>query len=235
MSALDNLIQLHETNERLKEIQDLKGNLPELLNKLKIELEEINTNQNQNTTELDDLNGAITTHQVTLTESNDKLQKYNDQLFNVTNTKEYEALILETDQLKGLIENLNQEMSDANTKISELEEMIKSNQESIENLSSEITKNEKELSTEMAHTDKEEQVLLKNINGLNKKVDSNYLSQYTKLFNKYGQGMAHIVRKSCNSCYTQLPAQTLVEIEYDKKIITCPSCSVFLYHKTEQD
>jgi len=126
-------------------------------------------------------------------------------------------------------------MSDASTKISELEEMIKSNQELIENLSSEITKNEKELSTEMAHTDKEEQVLLKNINGLNKKVDSNYLGQYTKLFNKYGQGMAHIVRKSCNSCYTQLPAQTLVEIEYDKKIITCPSCSVFLYHRTEQD
>ena len=235
MSALDNLIQLHETNERLKEIQELKGNLPELLNKLKIELEDINTNQNQNTTELNDLHSTITTHQVTLTDSNDKLKKYNDQLFNVTNTKEYEALILETDQLKGLISNLNQEMSDANTKISELEEMIESNQEAIKNLSSEITKNEKELSTEMAHTDKEEQVLLKNINGLNKKVDGNYLGQYTKLFNKYGQGMAHIVRKSCNSCYTQLPAQTLVEIEYDKKIITCPSCSVFLYHKTEQD
>ncbi len=235
MSALDNLIQLHETNERLKEIQELKGNLPELLNKLKIELEDINTNQNQNTTELNDLHSTITTHQVTLTDSNDKLKKYNDQLFNVTNTKEYEALILETDQLKGLIENLNQEMSDANTKISELEEMIESNQEAIKNLSSEITKNEKELSTEMAHTDKEEQVLLKNIKGLNNKVDGNYLGQYTKLFNKYGQGMAHIVRKSCNSCYTQLPAQTLVEIEYDKKIITCPSCSVFLYHKTEQD
>ena len=235
MPSVDSLIQLHESNERLKEIQDLKGNLPELLNKLKIELEEINDNQNQHTTELKDLNCQITTHQTTLTESNDKLQKYNDQLFNVTNTKEYEALILETDQLKGLIENLNQEMSDANTKISELEEMIKSNQELIENLSSEITKNEKELSTEMAHTDKEEQVLLKNINGLNKKVDGNYLGQYTKLFNKYGQGMAHIVRKSCNSCYTQLPAQTLVEIEYDKKIITCPSCSVFLYHKNEND
>ena len=235
MSSLDNLIQLHETNERLKEIQDLKGNLPELLNKLKIELESINDNQNQHNLELENLNSQITTHQTTLTESNDKLNKYNDQLFNVTNTKEYEALILETDQLKGLIQNLNQEMSDANTKISELEEMIESNTEAIQNLSSEITKNEEELSTEMAHTDKEEQVLLKNIDILNKKVEPNYLGAYNKLFNKYGQGMAHIVRKSCNSCYTQLPAQTLVEIEYDKKIITCPSCSVFLYHKTEQD
>jgi len=235
MSSLDSLIQLHETNERLKEIHDLKGNLPEVLNRLKLELEEINNNQNQHNVELEDLNGTVTTHQTTLNASNDKLKKYNDQLFNVTNTKEYEALILETDQLKELITNLNQEMSEANTNITELEEMVKSNQESIKNLSSEINKTEKILSSEMANTDKEEQVLLKNKDKMIKKVDSNYLGEYTKLFNKYGQGMASIVRQSCNSCYTQLPAQTLVEIEYDKKIITCPSCSVFLYHKTEQD
>ena len=235
MAALDSLIQLHETNERLKEIQELKGNLPELLNKLKIELEAVSTNQTHHTIELKGLNGAITSHQTTLTDSNDKLEKYNNQLFNVTNTKEYEALILETDQLKELISNLNEEMSDANTKIAELETKIASNQESIENLSSEITKNEEILSSEMASTDKEEQLLLKNRDNFIKKVDSNYLGEYTKLFNKYGQGMASIVRQSCNSCYTQLPAQTLVEIEYDKKIITCPSCSVFLYHKTEQN
>ena len=235
MSSLDSLIQLHETNERLREIQELKGNLPEVLNKLKLELEEINNNQNQHNVELKDLNGTITNQKTTLNESNDKLKKYNDQLFNVTNTKEYEALILETDQLKELITNLNQEMTEANTKITELEEMVESNQESIKNLSSEINKTEETLSSEMAHTDKEEQVLLKNKDKMIKKVDSNYLGEYTKLFNKYGQGMANIVRQSCNSCYTQLPAQTLVEIEYDKKIITCPSCSVFLYHKNEDN
>ena len=235
MPALDSLIQLHESNERLREIQDLKGNLPELLNRLRIELEEINTNQNQHTVELKDLNGQITNHQTILTDSNDKLKKYNDQLFNVTNTKEYEALILETDQLKDLISNLNQDMSDANTKISELEEMIESNKEAIQNLSSEITKNEEDLSTEMAHTDKEEQVLVKNIDKYTKKVNVDFLDQYNKMFNKYGKGMAHVFRNSCTNCYAQLPAQMLVEIEHDKKIITCPSCSVFLYHKTEQD
>ena len=45
MSELNNLIQLHETNERLKEIHELKGNLPEVLNKLKIELDDINQRQ----------------------------------------------------------------------------------------------------------------------------------------------------------------------------------------------
>ena len=92
MSELNNLIQLHETNERLKEIHELKGNLPEVLNKLKIELEDITDKQNQNNTELNTLNGTINSNQTTLTDSNDKLKKYNDQLFNVTNTKEMRHL-----------------------------------------------------------------------------------------------------------------------------------------------
>ena len=56
-------------------------------------------------------------------------------------------MILETDQLKDLITNLNQEVSDSNTKITDLEAMIETNQESIENLSGEITKNEDILSS----------------------------------------------------------------------------------------
>lgn len=235
MSELNNLIQLHETNERLKEIHELKGNLPEVLNKLKIELNDINVKQSQNNTELQTLNSTVSSNQKTLTDSNDKLKKYNDQLFNVTNTKEYEALILETDQIKELITNLNQEVSDANTKIEILEEEITNNKESIDNLSAEISKNEEILSSEMAHTDKEEQLLVKNIDAYAKKVNPNFLGQYNKLFNKYGKGMANIVRNSCTNCYTQLPAQMLVEIEHDKKLITCPSCSVFLYHKTEEE
>tara|TARA_B100002052_G_scaffold153648_1_gene140061 strand:+ start:638 stop:1345 length:708 start_codon:yes stop_codon:yes gene_type:complete len=235
MSELNNLIQLHETNERLKEIHELKGNLPEVLNKLKIELDDINQRQSQNNEELENLNSSLSSNQNTLIDSNDKLKKYNDQLFNVTNTKEYEALILETDQIKELITNLNNEVTDANVNIESLEEEIKNNQESIDQLSSEISKNQEILSTEMAHTDKEEQLLVKNIDQYTKKVDDRYLGQYNKLFNKYGQGMARVLRNACSNCYTQLPAQMLVEIEHDKKLITCPSCSVFLYHKTEEE
>ena len=78
MSELNNLIQLHETNERLKEIHELKGNLPEVLNKLKIELDDINQRQSQNNDELENLNSSLSSNQNTLTDSNDKLKKYND-------------------------------------------------------------------------------------------------------------------------------------------------------------
>ena len=235
MASLTNLIQLHEANQRLKEIHELKGNLPELLDKQKIKLDEINQNQAKNNLDLKDLNAKVITNQTALTDSNSQLEKYNEQLFNVTNTKEYEALILETDQLKELINNLNKELSEVNITISEIEIDIESNKESINQLSESISENEKALSEQMADTNKEEQLLVKHKESFINKIDPQDLTQYNKLFTKYGQGMAEIMRRSCSSCYIQLPAQTIVEIEYDKKIITCPSCNVFLYHKNEQD
>ena len=68
-----------------------------------------------------------------------------------------------------------------------------------------------------------------------KQIQENYLSHYNKLYEKYGKGMGNTVRGSCSHCYTHLPPQTLQETEYDKKLITCPSCDVFLYYKNEED
>ena len=47
---MDNLIKLHETDERLLEINELKGGLPELVNKEEQELNLINETQNNNLT-----------------------------------------------------------------------------------------------------------------------------------------------------------------------------------------
>ena len=49
------LIQLHETHQRLAEINDLKGDLPEILNEQENEFNEINNTQSNNTTKIDNL------------------------------------------------------------------------------------------------------------------------------------------------------------------------------------
>ena len=232
---LNNLIKLHETDERLLEINELKGGLPELLDKLQSELGTITDSQTLSADKLKELNSQITSSQNSLNDSSEKLEKYNDQLFKVKNTKEYEALISETDQLKLLISDLNNQLSNINDEKSELEQLIESNQELIKDLTDKIANNKDTLSQQMAETDKEDQLLLKSKDSVSKNIDTSFLSQYTKLLGKYGQGMAAISRDSCNNCYTSLPPQTVVEIKYDKKIITCPSCSVFLYHKNEDN
>ena len=233
--ALDNLIKLHETDKRLLEIDELKGGLPELLNTQESELGDINDSQTLSKNKLKKLKTNITSSKNSLNKSSDKLEKYNNQLFSVTNTKEYEALISETDQLKTIISDLNNELSNISGEKSELEELIESNKNLIKELTNTINDNKKILSEQMEKTDKEEQLLLKSKNRISKNIDTFSLTQYTKLLGKYSQGMASIPRDSCNNCYTSLPPQLIVEIKYDKKIITCPSCSVFLYYKKDND
>ena len=140
------------------------------------------------------------------------------------------------EELKKIITDLNDEISSLNLHKDELSSFIETNTPLIDELSEKMQVNKKELETKMLETDKEEQLLSKNSKKLTKQIaDDLVFRQYDKLYQKYGQGMAHISRQSCSHCYTQLPPQTLVEIEYDKKVITCPSCSVFLYHKNDND
>ena len=232
---MDNLIKLHETDERLLEINELKGGLPELVNKEEQELNLINETQLSNQNKLGEIDVQLKTNQNSLDDSSNKLEKYNDQLFNVSNNKEYEALISETDQLKDVISDLKNQVTVINDQKIELEQSIEENQKLIEDLNNSISNNKKILSEQMAETDKEEQLLLKNKDNVLKSIAADLVQKYNKLFDKYGQGMASISRNACTHCYTSLPPQLIVEVQHDKKVISCPSCSVFLYYKNEEN
>ena len=168
--SLDALVQLHETNERLAEINELKDGLPELLFEQENEFNEMNASQKNNTSKIDDLSKELTSCQNTLADHNDKLEKYNDQLLQVTNNKEYDAVLLEIDHLKTLIADLNTQISTININKAELETLIESNIPLIEELSNKININKNELSEKMAETDKEEALLSKHKTALCKKI-----------------------------------------------------------------
>ena len=234
--ALDILIQIHETNERLAEIHDLKGDLPELLNEQENNFDQMNDEQKKHASKIEEVSKELNSCQNNLTDYNDKLEKYNAQLLKVTNNKEYDAVLLEIDHLKTQITDINEQISSFNHNMESLQLSIDSNSTLIEELSEKIKINREELNLTMADTDKEEQLLNVNKEKLIKKIaDDLNFKAYSKLYEKYGQGMAPVSRQSCSHCYTQLPPQLLVEIEYNKKVITCPSCSVFLYHKNVND
>ena len=50
-----------------------------------------------------------------------------------------------------------------------------------------------------------------------------------------GVGMVSIFRGACGSCYSKLPPQTTIEIKENATIVTCPSCSVFLFWDGAED
>jgi len=77
--ALDTLIQLHETHTRLAEINELKGDLPELLIEQENDFDQMNEEQKENSGKIDELSKELSSCQTSLTDHNIKLEKYNAQ------------------------------------------------------------------------------------------------------------------------------------------------------------
>ena len=74
--ALDKLIQIHETNQRLEEINELKGDLPSVLYDQEIEFEKLEEMQKQSSLSLEELSKNLSNHQSSLTDYNNKLEWY---------------------------------------------------------------------------------------------------------------------------------------------------------------
>ena len=90
-----------------------------------------------------------------------------------------------------------------------------------------LNENESELNEKSVEFDVEEKLLLKDKDSLltsisNKKFLEGYNSDDKEM-------LASVYNGSCSSCYTNLPAQALVDAQKGVELIECPSCSIFLY------
>ena len=91
--------------------------------------------------------------------------------------------------------------------------------------------NESDLKEKSAEFNIEEKLLLKDKkNVLSSISDKNFISDYK---DEDKEILANIYNGSCSGCYTNLPAQTLVDAKKGTSLITCPNCSIFLYFDEE--
>ena len=228
--TLNQLIELQAIDNRLFEINDLKGDLPEKVLEQEKELESY---INENTTydiRLNEINKDSRKHSADVDDFNIKLNKYKDQLYLVTSNKEYDALNSEIDNMKKSISDSELILLSENEEKVSLNESIKSNSNKIESISVLLEQNRTELEEALKNTQEEEKKLLKNRNDLVKKIDKRFLSTYERLMSvRDGAGMVSILKSSCGACYTKLPPQIVIEIKESIKIVSCPSCGMFLF------
>ena len=129
---LDVLIQLGDVDYRLKEIDELKGDLPQMVESQKNLIERLNSENEGNNVQLGDIEHKMTEKQYTLDDTNEKLKKYKKQLYLVTTNKEYDALLTEIDHAKEVL-SITQTNFDELKKLKEsLYESLKENQFKLE-------------------------------------------------------------------------------------------------------
>ena len=98
--SMEKLIELQVIDTKLRDLNELLGDLPFKVNELDQQEASIKNSLIEKKERLKEL--AVESHkgEVRIAEINDKVSKLKDQLFLVTNNKQYDALMHEIDHLK---------------------------------------------------------------------------------------------------------------------------------------
>ncbi|HEX8376906.1 MAG TPA: C4-type zinc ribbon domain-containing protein [Pedobacter sp.] len=227
LKALYALQNIHTQVDRIKQV---RGDLPMEVADLEDEVAGLETRIEKIKSELDDYEDAIVTRKNMIRDAQAAIKKYEAQLNDVKNNREYDAISKEI-EIQGL------EMQVCEKKIKELGFDITNKTQVYENAVADIEGRRKDLEIKKAElenitaeTQKEENELILKAKEAEVFIDERLLTAYNRLRNNSKNGLAVVTiqRDSCSGCYNQIPPQRQLDIRQHKKVIVCEHCGRIL-------
>ena len=233
--TVNKLIALQRIDTRLLEIEQIKGDLPSIVEKTEKKVNDLKEEVIDNNQSIEEIEKTIRGLGSKVNDSNEKLAKYKDQLYLVTSNKEYDALMLEIDHIKEFLDGVETNILELEEKKTAFEEGNKSNELDIKSNQENLDESILELKDAMLSTKSEEEELNVKRHSLVNKIEEKLVFSYEKLKRaRDGKAMVSINRNACGNCFNQLPPQTVIEVKQNNSIMNCDSCGVFLYLDLEE-
>lgn len=227
-NTLKFLIELQEIDRQLFEIDEKKGSLPQQVEKLetqaadvKSELENTRLTLEENQKELVSIKGG-------LMDSEEKVKKYQDQLYLVTTNREYDALTNEIETVKSEMSTNEARQLQLEADIESLEATISSSEEQSTAFVEELDANRDELKEKSDLTDARQEELEAQRVELIKNIGQRYLRKYDRILKARKRAVVPIERSACTGCHKQLNPQTIYEIQQMDAFIECENCGRIL-------
>jgi predicted nucleic acid-binding Zn-ribbon protein len=227
---LKSLFELQTLHTQTDKIRQTRGELPMEVADLEDEVAGLETRIQKIKSDLDDLEDSIVTRKNLIKDSLAATKKYETQLNDVKNNREYDAISKEI-EIQGL------EIQVSEKKIKEYSFEIQNKTEVYENALANITERKNDLELKKAEldmitaeTEKDEAVILVKAKEAEKHIEDRLLVAYNRLRSNAKNGLAvvSIQRDSCSGCFNQIPPQRQLDIRQRKRIIVCEHCGRIL-------
>jgi predicted nucleic acid-binding Zn-ribbon protein len=223
------LFALQQVDSNFDELQDLKGDLPGIVQSLQNEI----LNQENLKKELEEtVKRSLVSRDEADTEIvalREKIEKYKAQQFEVKSNKQYDALGREIDYSQERISKLTKELELLEGKASMARDDAQKIGPELERLATEL----KEKSDELALVNKEHEVeelkLRHEREKLIARIQKNDLQMYERIRKaKSGLAVVPVKRSSCGGCYNRIPPQRVLELRKNAHLMTCERCGRIL-------
>ncbi len=223
------LYQLQLVDDQLDELEELRGDLPNMVRSLESRINEIKEEIKLKETEQKESVEKRALNEEEIEKLKESQQKFKAQLYQVRNNKEYDALTKEIDHSDEQISKLeaeNNALADLSKSLSYQIEEIKPQ---LDVLNAELKEKEADLKEIIKVNEKEEMKLLDERKKIEDQVKKPDLSVYTRIRKaKKGKAVATLKRSACSGCHNIVPAQRQLEIRKNNKLFTCEYCGRIL-------
>ena len=220
------LHQLQVIDTEVDKIRIVRGELPLEIEDLEDLMVGLNTRLEKFNEELATINDNIAANKNSVALATDAIDKYEKQLKNIKNNREFTSLTKEVE-----FQNLEIQLAEKNKVQNKANVLHKT--EIINACSAQITEKEDELKIKQSElnkiikeTEKEEVSLMKDSAKAEKVIDERLLNAYKRIRSKVANGLAvvSVERDACGGCFSQIPPQRQLDIQMHKKVIICEHC-----------
>jgi predicted nucleic acid-binding Zn-ribbon protein len=224
------LFQLQTTLSQIDEKRALRGELPLEVEDLENEVEGLSVRLDRINQETEDLTNAVSQRKADIEEAKASLDRYNQQLNDVKNNREYDTLTKEIDFQKLEIELCEKKIREAEQRINDNKENRSRVEEMINERERDLEDKRNELDEIMQETREEEDILKAKAKDTELKIESRLLSSFKRIRKnaRNGLGIVYVQRDACGGCFNKIPPQRQLDVKMHKKIIVCEHCGRIL-------
>ena len=215
------LYQLQMIDSEIDKIRIVRGELPLEIEDLEDLIAGLQTRLDKFNSELEAINNEILTKKNANLDAEALVKRYEKQLKNIKNNREFSSLTKEL-EYKGLEIQLNDKhISEFQAKVLHKEEVINELKSQIKDREEELDLKSKELAEIIKETEKEEKALMKKSEKAKEIIEERLLASYNRIRSKVKNGIAvvSIEREACEGY--KIPPQRQIDVRMHKKIIVC--------------
>jgi predicted nucleic acid-binding Zn-ribbon protein len=215
------LYQLQMIDSEVDKIRIVRGELPLEIEDLEDLLAGMQTRLEKLNSELDAVNHEILSKKNANLDAEALVKKYEKQLKNIKNNREFSSLTKEL-EYKSLEIQLNEkQIGELQAKTLHKDEVISEVQAQVADREEELAVKNKELAAIIKETEKEEKALMKKSEKAKEVIEERLLASYNRIRSKTKNGIAVVsIARGASEGY-KIPPQRQIDVRMHKKIIVC--------------
>lgn len=220
------LYHLQSLLSEIDRIKILRGELPNEVKDREDEIVRYQTRIGKFEAEIASLRDLIADKKADIEVRGQKIARYEEQINNVRNNREFAFLEKEKEFETLEIQLDEKNIRDAEAKIAEKTAEIERNRDELADNQHILDQKKVELNEIISETRQEEENLLRQAKELEPGIDAYTLAAFKRIRKnaRNGLGIVTVQRDACGGCFNRIPPQRQLEIKMHKKVIVCEYC-----------